>query len=710
MNTIFQTYTGNAMLNNALMTIEALAGLNNVSEISPSLLKELYYKVDLKNINKRLKSYTMVFSLNNPLVNPAKKANNAGEITYHHLLTAIMDSFESEGERVCEISGLRFNKTFDEFYKEELERQKNLLLKKSKDKKLLKKELKNIENTDTCLNRTWFPLIGGLGSDAQALPQAKFTVQIHPICISILQFLPLSVLLYRGGILLVDSSNFKLSRAMVHDNTKKLAEKIEAVPETESVDNVKDFQKGDYLIKALNILTEKEEMDESYSDLNMWSFSNSGTGASCDIDRVPNSLIRKLQKIYGNPKTANELKHILSQAERSYRFIESLEGNNDWSLLYPNEFGSGKKRVEYKGVSPDFLEAYYSVIGKSEFIPMAKYIAGLIEKYKSKTLQKMLEKTDAWAEPEYRVELFQVFVKATENSEWSLEHQISILDNPRIVNNTEEDDTQDQTIKNNYYKLHKLIHYFTQKEIYNYNLPDVDMSKSKIYEVCVWIIGLIQNDSRFSMIKSNLTNLNEYMKVGYNRVIIDALNNKDIQLENIIEIFYDREYNYRKFGLNELLRIFFSQPKQKKFDYTPLKNDTDDLFDSWKRRIQLFVDDYQLYYYTRYQNPLNNEPPYGKFLKTVSNIVTENDDFYSLLSEMIYNTNQFLNNNKQLDADKWQIEDLLTDPLGGSKLNICVQTLKFLLKETAIKPIKEKEQINKINYGKTKQHYGSIIN
>jgi len=38
--TIFNTYTGNAMLNNALMTIEALGQLKNVSAINPKVLKE----------------------------------------------------------------------------------------------------------------------------------------------------------------------------------------------------------------------------------------------------------------------------------------------------------------------------------------------------------------------------------------------------------------------------------------------------------------------------------------------------------------------------------------------------------------------------------------------------------------------------------------------------------------------------------------------
>lgn len=122
--TIFKTYTGNAMLNNALMTIEALGQLKKVSEINPSILKELYIKIDLKEINKRLKSYTMIFSLNNPLVNPQKKAMNAGENTYHNLLNAIIDGYEQDGDKICEISGLRFNKTFEEFYQEEIDRQK----------------------------------------------------------------------------------------------------------------------------------------------------------------------------------------------------------------------------------------------------------------------------------------------------------------------------------------------------------------------------------------------------------------------------------------------------------------------------------------------------------------------------------------------------------------------------------------------------------
>ncbi len=678
---MFDKYTGNAMLNNALMTIESLAGLDSVTKITPSVLTELYSKLGLKEINKRLKSYTMVFSLNNPLVNPAKKTNNVGEITYHNLLSAIMSNFEADGDKICEVSGLKFNKTFEEFYREELERQKTKLVKESIDEKQLKKELKNIDNTDTSINRSWFPLIGGLGSDAQALPQAKFAVQIHPICIPILQFLPLSSLLYKGGVLLIDSSNFELSREMVDANTKILSNKIQSVSVKDAVENVRDFAKGDYIIKILDILLEKEEFEETYSDINMWSFSNSGTGASCNIDRIPNITIRKLERIYKNAKTGGELKKILSRGESAYSFIEAFEANKDWFLLYPNIFGIGKKRMKYKGVSPDFLEVYYKEIGKENFIPIAKYLAGLIVKYKSNTFEKILEKTDAWNNPEYRIELYKVLIKATEENEWNLKLHISILD-----------DKDKLPVENSFYQLHKLIHFFTLNNIVSSELPKIDETESKILKICKWIISLIQSDLKASSIISNLTNPVEYSKVGYNRIIFDALEFEDIAIENVIEVFYDEYYNFKKYNLNELLRIFFSQKKQEIFDFksweSKLREDL--LLQNWIRRIQSFVNDYQSYYFAKYQNIETGGVPYKKFNRTIESMIVKNNDFNLLLDEAIFNTNQFIKEVEQRKDDKWSIDDLMTNPLANNNRNICIMTVKFLLKQTAIKFSKEK--------------------
>lgn len=658
MKSIFKTYTGNAMLNNALMTIEALGKLKSVSEINPEMLLMLYKEQNLMSLNQRLKNYTMLFTKNGPLHND--KIN--GTKIYEALFRTIIENFENEGERICEISGLKFHKTFSELYQVAL---KSIGIAESEIKK-----------KDTNIGRTWFPLIGGLGSDAQALPQAKFTVKIHPICIVILQFLPLSSVLYKGGILLVDSSNFELSREMVAENVKSIQERIETTRSGEKIENIKDFGKGDYLLKAIEILEEKEAYRESYSDLNMWSFSNSGTGASCEIDRVPNSLIKKLQSLSNNPNIGAELKSILLRRESSYSFIEALEDNRDWYLLYPNVFGSGKKKIDYEGVTPEFLDAYYTVVGKNNLMQTSKYIAGLIQKYKSKTFDKLLEKTDAHADPEYRIELYKVLIIATENGEWDLNRHIQILDNPDIL-----------PIKNTFYQIHKLSYYYYYKKVFGSEYPIVKTTEAKVYNSLCWLIVLIQNDSKLNTIKSNLSNANEYMKVGFNRVIYDAIASNSIEIENAIELLYDESFKYSKWGLNELLRMYFSQKEQETFSNVCWKSDlkNDKLFISWKNRIQDFTDDYKNYYFTKYQNFVTQEFPLKKFEGSVNGIIKESDRFYSLLNEMIYNTNRFVNEAEQNKDDKWNIDTLLTDPLGNRNWNLCVFTIKFLLKRTSLK-------------------------
>lgn len=56
---------------------------------------------------------------------------------------------------------------------------------------------KEARKKDLTLNRCWFPLLGGLGSDAQSLPMAIQTYHVHPICVVLLQFLPFCAYIYK---------------------------------------------------------------------------------------------------------------------------------------------------------------------------------------------------------------------------------------------------------------------------------------------------------------------------------------------------------------------------------------------------------------------------------------------------------------------------------------------------------------------------------
>ena len=650
---IFETYTGNAMINNALMTIEALGNLRNVSEISPDFLLQLYDEKKLVKLNKRLKSYTMLFTKNGPLHND--KVN--GEKTYDALIQTILTNFENEGELTCEISGLKFKTSFPEIFEKAL--------------MTIGVSEKEIKNRDINIGRTWFPLIGGLGSDAQALPQAKFTVQIHPICIVILQFLPLSSFLYNGGILLIDSSNFDFTRQFISENVEEIDKRIKATKSTASIENIKDFSKGNYLNKAIRILEDKN-LEEIYSDLNLWSFSNSGTGASCGIDRVPNSMIRKLVRLkkYGS-NVRTELDRILNTNERAYSFLNSLEDNKEWAGLYPNVFGTGKKKIEYEGVSAAFLEAYFKETGNGKKIGYAKYIAYLITEYRSKSFEKYLSSTSAWIEKNYRIDLYAVLVEATKKEKWSLKHQLQILD-----------DFNTLPVRNTFYELHRLIHFFYQNQVFITDIPALINENSKAKDACHWLIALVQQDENRDRIIKGLINTQDFMNVGYTGLFMRLYGMAELNLKTITLFLYDENFFPAKYGLNELLRLFFSQPDQEfilindAFESSSLE--TDEATEIWFNDFFVFAKDYQAYYFDKYENKQTGRQPYGKFYKLITDISIETSDFLYWFREAIENTNQFLSNQSGKKEDTW-FETLLYNPQGEWAISFAKLAIKFSL-------------------------------
>ena len=270
---VFEDYTGNALLNNALQTIEALAH-QRISTVDANTLLKLFRDPygdglhTLTRLNKRLKSYTMLFSKNGPLLNDRE----FGEAIYNQLITAILTSVENEGPHICELSGLRFVTTFDTYYEQTLRK--------------IGFPVSKIVGKDKTVNRCWFPLLGGLGSDAQALPQAKYALTVHPVCLAVMQFLPLSAVLFKGGVLLIDASNHQFAGELIADHVALIKTRVVTSSSNSSVENIKDFTKGHYLLKALSILARKER-DDANTSFNLWSFTNSGTGPVVRLTAYP---------------------------------------------------------------------------------------------------------------------------------------------------------------------------------------------------------------------------------------------------------------------------------------------------------------------------------------------------------------------------------------------------------------------------------------
>ncbi|WP_460976114.1 hypothetical protein [Spirosoma knui] len=524
---LFRDYTGSAMLNNALQTIEALAK-QRISTVDADTLLRLFRNPysdglhTLTRLNKRLKSYTMLFSKNGPLLNDKE----FGEAIYNQLISGILENAENEGPYTCELSGLRFKTTFDAFYEQTLRK--------------VGYPVSKISGKDKTVNRCWFPLLGGLGSDAQALPQAKYALSVHPVCLAIMQFLPLSAVLYKGGVLLIDSSNEELSKRMIADHVERIRTEATTRASNLSVDNIKDFTKGHYLLRALEILADKERNDK-ITAFNLWSFTNSGTGASCEIDRIPNQLIVKLLRLYRSPSLRPTLEGILKNPKIQSDFLDCLEGNIDFYGLYPNKNSDG--------VSVRFYEEYQRLIGNDGKLEYAKYIAHLLGKEEwSKAQHKFLEKSDAPTSDYalYKSMIFESLVAAAARKEWHWAHHVMVLNNPEKI-------PIDSTISRMYRMVH--FYYLTLSADDDVTMPPIpDIAHLPIGQSINLFFHLMGEDKRSYSSRW----LGARYQEGNPLPLLIREGSRFYELETVYSLLFDAENRLNAYGLRDILRIYLN--------------------------------------------------------------------------------------------------------------------------------------------------------
>lgn len=622
---IINHYTGNPMVNSALMTIKALAGLSSVRNITTEILHNMIKRVcdelpySLMNLNLRFKSYTMLFSKNGPLYNDKK----FGKKIYEVLLLKILDGFESDGNRQCNITGLRYSKTFSDFM---LESWISLGVSEKEAKK-----------KDLTLNRCWFPLLGGLGSDAQSLPMAMQTYNVHPICVVLLQFLPFSAYLYKKGILLIDSTALEFCEDFVEEKVKNLIDKVKEVAITDvPIENMKGNSKGNYILEALEVM-ERCKADCEYADVNLWSFSNAGTGASCFIDRVPNELLRQLSILRNRHR--GELEHILTNSLLSPSFLECLSDKKDWKYLYP-----AKKN---EGVSTDFFESYWKVIGNEKQTGLAKYISGLVMKYKDLKDDAVLNKTDAYeVKNDYASLLSRILWRATEKKDWSMSSQLAILDNSELL-----------PISCRCFQIYKLVHFYYQKGVSISEPPQINVKETMASRLCVKMINLINSSSDYYVKKI----VKRIKNNDIDSSIFDELLIENAWKEGICHLYpllYTIPEKKDIYGLCSLLKLYYTNEEnlfswEDKMDFSviPIIPDVKQWFD----HINEFTCQYVDYRFQSVMDETKYAALYDKIKRSIprSDLRTQITWFYSIL--------QRLNES----GKEWSEYDLIYDPWGN---------------------------------------------
>lgn len=605
------------MLNNALFTIEALAELSSVQEITSQVLLEQMRKHDMARLFKRMKCYTMLFTKNGPLHQDAEK----GEMIYRGLLTRILENLETEGPFQCEISGLRFTTPFSDFYT------KTLLAQGFMEKDVLKK--------DRTINRCWFPLIGGLGSDAQALPQAKFDIRIHPVCVAVMQFLPFSAILYKGGVLLFDSVNEEIARDFVRGNVGLVLGRTEITSVNSQIENIKNLNKGHYLLRAIELFGRKQNLlGDRYTDINLWSFTNVGTGASCEIDRIPSQLFKKVFNLFRKSDCQPDLIKIL-HSSFSATFLENLQNGTDYWGLYPKK--------DFVGVGIPFFEEYQRQIGRDKHLEYAKFIAGVISRTAlGKADEKLLSKTDAWNQEEYAPFFQKVLIRGAERGEWSLAHHIDILDYPDAL-----------PVNSSTTGIFKKVHFYFQKkgqwEAIEIVQPAENFTSTNAGRACAFIIRLIDNDDAFSG-KSSAKKLKDPQ--GYQNFSLQNLFVRQAAQINLPQVatFFMRNSQLVNFGLNFLLRVYFAQQAKGPIPETVLPEAEPS---PWLERLDAFAEFYLNYYDEKYEGDRRKFQKHvltpfpklsGEFLRWLTDVFERMRAFYTEREQLQSELDQFEEN------------------------------------------------------------------
>lgn len=629
------------MVNNALMTIKALAGFSKVQDITTEALRDMIKRVcdeipySLMTMNLRFKSYTMLFTKNGPLHNDKKM----GKEIYETLLYKIVDGFELDGDKQCNITGLRYTKTFSEFM---LESWISLGVSEKEAKK-----------KDLTLNRCWFPLLGSLGSDAQSLPMAMQTYNVHPICVVLLQFLPFSAYLYKKGILLIDSTALEFCEDFVEEKVKNLIDKVKEVAITNApIENMKGNSKGNYILEALEVM-ERCKADCEYADVNLWSFSNAGTGASCFIDRVPNELLRQLSTLRN--KHRGELEHILTASSLSSGFLECLSDKKDWICLYPAK--------KYEGASVGFFESYWDVIGREKQTELAKYISGLVMKYKDSKDDAVLSKTDAYeARNDYASLLNRILCRATEQRDWSMSCQLAILDNPELL-----------PVSYRSFQIYKLVHFYYQKGVSVSELPQiVDVKDMMASRFCVKMINLINaSDYQKERIIKRIEN-NDVDSLIFDELLIEDAWKEGIC--HLYPLFYTVPKKKDLYGLCALLRLYYKNEE----DLSTWKDDIDfsvmpimpDI-KRWFDRINEFTCQYIEYRFQNVADETKCVALYDKIKRSIprSDLRLQMIWFYSILQRLDEN------------GKEWNEYDLIYDPWGNYAFRTFLFAFRLKLNE-----------------------------
>ncbi len=328
--------TGNPFVDTGLAVLAYKSHCESIDELTLEKMKAVHGDgTELARRNSKLKSTSMIFTINSLATHPSIKPADTRLKLYSAITTALLNKigFEDVHER-CESCGNKYSLNLNKVIRETL-------------------VPIGLKNETRYTGRDWFPLAGSIGSDAQALPAGSRTPNLCAKCLFAVHYLPQGVILRDGRLAVFQST----SKEFFYNYVSLIAQDIDNRISADNFQTCGSKEGSAAVIKkTLDTMSQMKFIDPGTS-LFVWLFSNAGTGPECSIDEIPNDALQFLFEANREPLQREEIMQLVRKNKNpEYSFMNSIEKGADYNGLYPNK--------KYSGVSPELFVLYQTKIRK----------------------------------------------------------------------------------------------------------------------------------------------------------------------------------------------------------------------------------------------------------------------------------------------------------------------------------------------------------
>lgn len=398
-------YTGHPIVDSSLELIAHLSNKDDGRYVENDDIEKQIRTLNLGAYNNRLRSYTMIFGTNGPLMQASYKKVNREQL-YNEILINMLRKKKIGHCDICgESEAIDLISAFSEILK--------------------KYNLKPPE--EKVIGRDMFPMLGSLGNDAQALPCSSRAFNLCPRCAVSVHFIPLISRLIDGRLMAYECINQPLAKRLIlriyEDYKSKLSihnEKIEIIggnkdPRTIIID----------LMKLFDELTE-DAAKEYIKPLYIFNYSNSGTGTDCRTISIPGDAIKFLHEAncHHFEKTIEDLCN--SEKSKKVRpgntLLECIEEKRFYYAMLPYK--------KYEGESLKFISFYMNRlmgITKESLISIHNLAKEIINTTTDQKVLNKLLKSDSMNEQKNQKNIKRIMANLAKEGRFSISDYRSIF-------------------------------------------------------------------------------------------------------------------------------------------------------------------------------------------------------------------------------------------------------------------------------------------